>query len=47
MSGFNEGLIWSVGLITPNSFNGGFDMLNDQDRDGLWAIIEHFAPYVI
>ncbi|KAJ7665066.1 cytochrome P450 [Mycena polygramma] len=27
-------------------FGGAFDMLNDQDRDGLWKIIEEFAPVI-
>ncbi|KAK7057608.1 cytochrome P450 [Favolaschia claudopus] len=27
-------------------FDGGFDMLNDQDADGLWKIIEDFAPAI-
>ncbi|KAF7362288.1 Cytochrome P450 [Mycena venus] len=27
-------------------FDGGFDMLNDQDEDGLWKIIEDFAPAI-
>ncbi|KAF7326452.1 Cytochrome P450 [Mycena venus] len=27
-------------------FDGGFNMLNDQDADGFWKIIEEFAPVI-
>ncbi|KAJ7153585.1 high nitrogen upregulated cytochrome P450 monooxygenase 2 [Mycena crocata] len=27
-------------------FCGGFDMLNDQDKEGFWTIIEKFAPVI-